>query len=50
MIDAVTDIVCDTGPIIYLDEIGCLDLLCDFREILLPVSSLKKSKNIVLLP
>ena len=32
------DIVCDTGPIIHLDELGCLDLLADFKEILLTVS------------
>jgi predicted nucleic acid-binding protein len=32
------DIICDTGPIIHLDELGCLDLLADFKEILLPVS------------
>jgi len=28
--------VCDAGPIIHLDELNCLDLLCDFQEILLP--------------
>jgi predicted nucleic acid-binding protein len=38
MSEAVADVVCDTGPIIHLDELGCLDLLADFREILLPVS------------
>jgi len=38
MIEAVSYIVCDTGPIIHLDELGCLDLLCDFKEILLPIS------------
>jgi predicted nucleic acid-binding protein len=38
MIEAGTDVVCDTGPIIHLDEIGCLDLLGDFKEILLPIS------------
>jgi len=38
MIDADTDIVCDAGPIIHLDEISCLDLLDDFRKILLPFS------------
>ena len=38
MIENTTDIVCDTGPIIHLDELGCLDLLADFKEILLTVS------------
>jgi predicted nucleic acid-binding protein len=27
-------VVCDAGPLIHLDELGCLDLLADFREIL----------------
>lgn len=26
-------VVCDAGPLIHLDELGCLDLLCDFREV-----------------
>jgi len=26
-------VVCDAGPIIHLDELGCLDLLGDFQEI-----------------
>ena len=30
------DVVCDAGPLIHLDELGCLDLLADFREILVP--------------
>jgi predicted nucleic acid-binding protein len=38
MIEGARDIVCDTGPIIHLDELGCLDLLADFTEIILPVS------------
>jgi predicted nucleic acid-binding protein len=29
-------IVCDAGPVIHLDELGCLDLLKDFQEVLLP--------------
>jgi predicted nucleic acid-binding protein len=28
--------VCDTGPVIHLDELGCIELLDDFTEILLP--------------
>ena len=27
--------ICDAGPIIHLDELNCLDLLCDFQEIVL---------------
>ena len=30
------DVVCDAGPLIHLDELGCLDLLTDFRAILVP--------------
>jgi predicted nucleic acid-binding protein len=29
-------VVCDAGPLIHLDELGCLDLLSDFREVLVP--------------
>jgi predicted nucleic acid-binding protein len=29
-----TVVVCDAGPLIHLDELGCLDLLADFREVL----------------
>jgi predicted nucleic acid-binding protein len=29
-------IVCNTGPIIHLDELGCLDLLKDLGTILIP--------------
>src|SRR5947199_2300119 len=32
--DSPTLVVCDAGPLIHLDELGCLDLLADFREIL----------------
>jgi predicted nucleic acid-binding protein len=27
--------ICDAGPVIHLDELNCLDLLCDFQEIIL---------------
>ncbi len=30
------DVVCDAGPLIHLDELGCLDLLTDFRAVLVP--------------
>jgi len=29
-------VVCDAGPLIHLDEVGCLDLLADFQAILVP--------------
>ncbi len=29
-------IVCDAGPLIHLDEIGCLDLLSNFSCVLIP--------------
>ena len=30
------DVVCDAGPLIHFDELGCLDLLTDFRAVLVP--------------
>lgn len=27
--------ICDAGPVIHLDELNCLNLLCDFQEIIL---------------
>jgi predicted nucleic acid-binding protein len=35
-IKPVHTIVCDAGPIIHLDELNCLDLLSDFRDIIIP--------------
>ncbi|MEI6605314.1 MAG: DNA-binding protein [Verrucomicrobiota bacterium] len=29
-------VVCDAGPLIHLDEVGCLDLLADFSAVLVP--------------
>lgn len=29
-------VVCDAGPLIHLDEVGCLTLLTDFSRILVP--------------
>ena len=29
-------VVCDAGPVIHLDELGCLDLLQDFPRVILP--------------
>lgn len=36
MIDPAPEVVCDAGPLIHLDEVGCLDLLLDFSAILVP--------------
>jgi predicted nucleic acid-binding protein len=33
-----TAVVCDSGPIIHLDEVGCLSLLSDFLSVLVPHS------------
>lgn len=35
MTDKIIKVVFDAGPIIYLDELECLDLLYEFQEILL---------------
>lgn len=35
MIESPLKIVCDSGPIIHLDELNCLHLLADFKEILI---------------
>jgi hypothetical protein len=29
---AIRTVVCDAGPLIHLDELGCLGLLADFSE------------------
>jgi hypothetical protein len=29
-------VIADAGPIIHLDELGCLDLLADFGSIIVP--------------
>jgi predicted nucleic acid-binding protein len=31
-----SSLVCDAGPLIHLDELGCLDLLRDFPDVLVP--------------
>ncbi len=31
-----TLVVADTGPVIHLDELDCLDILSDFKEVLIP--------------
>lgn len=45
MIEEIRDIVCDTGPIIHLDELDCLNLLADFKEIFLSVSVVEEIKK-----
>jgi len=32
-----TKVICDAGPFIHLDELNCLDLLADFKEIIVPL-------------
>jgi len=34
--ETVIRVVCDAGPVIHLDELGCLHLLADFETILVP--------------
>jgi len=36
MIKSTLKIICDSGPIIHLDELNCLHLFTDFQEILIP--------------
>ena len=31
-------VVCDAGPVIHLDELGCLDLLHDFPHVIVPAA------------
>jgi predicted nucleic acid-binding protein len=35
-VDAPSIVVCDAGPLIHLDELGCLDLLSAFRQVFVP--------------
>jgi len=42
---ATITVVCDAGPIIHLDELGCLDLLSDFQEIFLSDTVWKEIKQ-----
>ena len=37
--------ICDAGPIIHLDELNCLDLLCDFQQIVLGDTVLEEVKH-----
>jgi len=30
------EVVCDAGPLIHLDELGCLELLADFQTVFVP--------------
>ena len=29
-------VVCDAGPLIHLDQLGCIDLLADFSQVVIP--------------
>jgi predicted nucleic acid-binding protein len=31
-------IICDAGPVIHLDELGCIDLLASFSRVLVPAA------------
>ena len=44
MTDLVAVVVCDAGPLIHLDELGCLSLLNDFQQILVPEQVLHEVK------
>lgn len=44
MTDLVAVAVCDAGPLIHLDELGCLSLLNDFQQILVPEQVLHEIK------
>ena len=37
--DLASLVICDAGPVIHLDELGCLSLLRDFVEIQIPDES-----------
>jgi len=45
MIKSTLKIVCDSGPIIHLDELNCLYLLEDFKEVLIPETVHKEIKR-----
>lgn len=36
------DVICDSGPLIHLDELDCLALLNDFKSVLIPVQVWKE--------
>ena len=36
MSESSLSVICDAGPLIHLDELGCLDLLGDFQSIFVP--------------
>jgi predicted nucleic acid-binding protein len=42
---APTNVVCDAGPLIHLDELDCLDLLSDFQTILVPEQVWQEVRN-----
>lgn len=45
MIKSTLKIVCDSGPLIHLDELNCLYLLEDFQEVLIPDTVRKEIKR-----
>ncbi len=49
MIESTSKVVCDSGPVIHLDELNCLHLLEDFQEVLIPDAVQKEIKRYRLL-
>ncbi len=45
MIRSALKVVCDSGPVIHLDELNCLYLLEDFQEVLIPDAVYKEIKR-----
>jgi predicted nucleic acid-binding protein len=45
MIKSALKIICDSGPIIHLDELNCLHLLENFQEVLIPNTVHKEIKR-----
>lgn len=45
MIKSALKTICDSGPIIHLDELNCLRLLEDFQEVLIPDTVHKEIKR-----
>lgn len=37
-----TEVICDAGPLIHLDELGCANLLNDFASVLVPQQVLRE--------
>ena len=40
-----TVVVCDAGPLIHLDEVGCLQLMADFKKVIVPYGVQREVNN-----